>query len=126
MRHVGHDGKQSWLGEIRSRFNQLRNSPPSLSNVLQLSRRQLIDTFAYGARILHRESSNDSETALAELVRECGREEVVMAIHSSLRDFEQCAIQAYHPIKQDFEHWVENCGCARPDRVDLTELLRSR
>jgi hypothetical protein len=89
------------------------------------SRRTLIDVLAYGARVLHKQASGDDERTLAELRTLHGDAQVVMAINSSMRELLNEATLAYHPIRQDFDHWVSTGLIPKPNLTDFDELMSS-
>jgi hypothetical protein len=125
LRYIDNDGKHTWVSWVRKQFNELRTQPPALTPVNGYGRRELIDLFAYGARILHRQSDGDSEAALAKLCADHGDAEVAMAIDSSMRELVHEACLAYYPLKQDFDHWISTGAIPKPDVKDLDDLLRS-
>jgi hypothetical protein len=125
LRQVRNGAKHDWLAYVRHKFNELRDDEPFLPNIPHVSHRQLIDLFAYGARILHRESEENAEEELKELVRLHGREQVAMAINACMHDLVGRANLAYHLIRADFNDWLNRNLIPPPDAPDARELLRS-
>jgi hypothetical protein len=38
----------------------------------------------------------------------------------------QPAVNVFHVVKQDYEHWTVQEGCAKSDMFDIYSLLRSQ
>lgn len=126
MRHVDHVGKREWVKQVKQQFCEIRGRAPFLSPVDRFTCRELLDTFGYGARIFHGEPQGSAERDLLQLLADFGREEVIMAVQSCLKELQGQVNLAYHPIVQDFSHWVGELGLPGPDKVQVTELLGSR
>lgn len=125
LRQVRTGTKHHWLRHVRTRFNDLREAHHRFPNIPEVTRRELIDAFAYGARILHGESQCDSEGLINKLIMGHGREQLLMAFNGSMHDLVSRANLAYHLLKQDFEHWVSTGLIPSPTAPDLNELMNS-
>lgn len=123
LRHVGDERKRWWVQERKAAFNRHRRNPPHLSRLGECSTQEIIETVIYGSGIVHRRSKANSEEDLRVLVSKHGRECVVMGFNCACRDLCHFAFDIYHVVKQDFEHWITNEGCAGPDTFTLDELI---
>jgi len=125
LRHVDHAGKHFWVSRVRARFTELRTSKPCLTPVDDYTRAELIDLIAYGCRVLHRQSERDAEMRLENLVAKHGAAEVAMAVNASLWDLLGQATLLYHPIEQDFAHWVATAVVPPARSLDLKDIMES-
>jgi hypothetical protein len=125
LRHVDDHGKHCWVSRVREHFKDLRKSKPALTPIDGYTRAQLIDLIAYGTRVLHHQSDYDAETLLADLIAKYGDAELGMAVNASMWDLLGQASLAYHPMKQDFSHWVATGAVLPPRSVDLSQILKS-
>jgi hypothetical protein len=123
LRHVADERKRWWVQERKDAFNRHRDSPPHLSRLGEYSTQKIIETVIYGLGIVHRRSKANSEEDLRILMNKHRRECVVMAFNCACRDFCRFAFDIYLVVKQDFEHWIRNEGCAGPNRITLDDVI---
>jgi len=114
-----------WVGEYKSRFNALLNQVPHIPFVkTSLSSRRYLDTFAYGAGIVHASSkSSIPATDLQELLGANARELVVMGYNFILRTLLGHVSMAACVIRQNVHHWTEDLGWQTPTRLSPEQLL---
>jgi hypothetical protein len=126
MRHLSHDGKRWWVKDIKNLFNQSRADEHKMPAIEGFDRRSLIDTFLYGAGIMHAAAQKDAQNDLTNLLAKYSKEHFMMTVLSSMRDLVNYAIMLYHPMKQDFTHWILSCGMSTPDRPNVDLLFADK
>jgi 2-phospho-L-lactate guanylyltransferase (CobY/MobA/RfbA family) len=87
----------------------------------------LFEAFLYGTGIVHSPSDRNRENRdrLSELVRQHGRENVIMALNASFWSVFKYAVDSFHVVKQDYERWTKLDGCVGSDMFDIYSLLQS-
>lgn len=128
VRHVADQRKRSWVQAEKKAFNRLLSEQPwpgPVSGGFSLSTRELLETFLYGAGLIHsRGQKGKRETfSLAQALKSHPRELLVMSFHSGMKQLLGCALTVYPVLRQDFLHWVNTLGVVKPDRVSIAALL---
>jgi hypothetical protein len=120
--HVAHDGKRFWVKDRKTLFNKVLSEPPGMMKIEGYSVREILDLVMYGSNEVHRESERNLEQPFKDAVTKYGEHHVYMSFAGAGRDLLGLAIQCYHVIKQDFDHWLTLEGVAGPDRLGLDDL----
>lgn len=121
--HCGDRRKIDWVNERKHRFEVLVDSPPTFDTGGK-TRREVLQMFMYGARLLHGGTPHqNADKRLEELISRLGKHETVMMFNMCLRDFYGVANNVYHVVRQDFQHWIDNCSLAAPTRSEITDLF---
>jgi len=130
VKHSSNETKKQWINFCLQSFEQNIDADSKFIPLHGCTVRELFEAFLYGTGIVH--SPNDREhrnrknrSRLSELVRQHGREKVIMAVNQSFWMALGYAIDIFHVVKQDYEHWTEQEGCAKSDMFDIYSLLRS-
>lgn len=108
-------------------FEQNLKGNPIFIRLKECTVKQLFESFLYGTGILHSPSdiNRKNRSKLFELVRKNSREKVIMAVNESFWMVLQYAVNVFHIVKQDYEHWTEQEGCAKSDIFNIYSLLQS-
>jgi hypothetical protein len=130
MKHSSNEPKKQWVNHCLKSFKQSLDMNPHLIHLQGCTMEQLFDAFLYGTGIVHSPSDRDhrnreNRNRLSELVRQRGREKVIMAVNESFWMALRYAVDVFHVVKQDYEHWIEQEGCAKSDMFNIYSLLRS-
>jgi hypothetical protein len=127
MEHSSDEAKKQWVDRCLKNFEQSLNKNPSFIHLKGCTVKQLFEAFLYGTGIVHSPSDENrkNRNRLFELVKQHGREKVIMAVNESFWMVLIYAVNAFHVVKQDYEHWTEQDGCAKSDMFDIYSLLRS-
>lgn len=122
-RHCGDSRKVWWVKERKRAFINSVGSSPCLFQAITATRREIIEMFMYGARLLHSASHRGHQERLRGFVAEHGQQKAVMIFNSCLMDLLSVAVVIYHVLRQDFEYWITQCGLEGPDRFSIGELF---
>ncbi len=125
--HCDNATKKKWVDFCIEGFRQSLGGNPSFIQLQGCSVKHLFEAFLYGTGIVHSPSDRNHENRnrLSKLVRQHGREKVLMALNESFWMVLKYAIDVFHVVKQDYEHWTEQEGCAKSDMFDIYSLLQS-
>lgn len=125
--HSSNSTRKIWISDRLKKFKQSLNAEPSFIHLQECTAKDLFEAFLYGTGIVHSPSKRNhrNRDRLSELLRQHGREKVIMAVNGSFRTALKYAIDIFHIVKQDYEHWTEQEGCAKSDMFDIYSLLRS-
>jgi len=126
--HCNNDTRTRWVVFCTETFTQRLKEPPFLFYLQKCGAvKQLFNAFLYGTGIVHSPINRNRahRKRLSMLVKEYGREKVIMAVNQSFWMVLAYAIDVFHVVKQDYEHWTEQVGCARSDMFDIYSLLQS-
>ena len=125
--HCSNHTKKEWVDFCKESFKQRLNGNPFVFHLQGCSVKQLFDAFLYGTGIVHSpiKRNRENRNKLSELVRQHGREKVIMAVNESFWMTLKYAIDVFHIVKQDYEHWTEQEGCVKADMFDIYSLLQS-
>ena len=123
LHHTGEELKRLWIERERDVFVKLIDSPPVFAQETTATRSQIIQMFMYGGRLLHSESNNGDEIALASLIKKHGKCEAILLFNSCLMDIYRVSANVYHVIQQDFHYWIDDKKMIAPSRVEIQELF---
>lgn len=125
--HCNNATKKKWVDFCIEGFRQSLDGNPSFIHLQGCSVKHLFEAFLYGTGIVHSPSDRNRENRnrLFKLVRQHGREKVIMAVNESFWMALKYAVDVFHVVKQDYEHWTEQEGCAKSDMFDIYSLLQS-
>jgi len=126
VNHIKHEGRRAWVADIHGSFNAYLESDCSHGTQVMLTgltARQAIDIFTYGSGLFHRQSNEDCESKLADLIAKHGRERLVFAFNSTCRSLLQYIFFVAPVMWQDVAHWVRDEGCVGPDRPRISDLF---
>ena len=126
MKICGDSRKAHWIKQTKKSFNDFVDGPVAFPSVPDTSTRELIDTFLYGAGIIHSKDTQQAQEKLRALLDAHGKPHVVMAVHASLRHIVGFAIHAFLVLRQDFRAWLHTGSVPQPTRVAMHDLLSSR
>ena len=128
MEHSSNEIKKQWVEDCLQNFDKTLNGYPLLFNELKdCTVKLLFDAFLYGTGVVHSPGSinHKNRDKLSELVKQYGREKVIMAVNESFWMVFGCAVNVFHVAKQDYEHWTEQEGCSKSDMFNIYSLLLS-
>jgi len=130
MKHSSNETKKQWVDHCLKNFKQSLDMYPHLIHLQGCTVKKLFNAFLYGTGIVHspsdREHGNrENRNRLSGIVSQHGREKVIMAVNESFWMVFGYAVNVFHVVKQDYEHWTEKEGCAKSDMFDIYSLLRS-
>ena len=126
--HCSNATRKEWVVFCRKEFKQRLDGNPFLFFHLQgCSVKQLFNAFLYGTGIVHSpiDRNRANRKTLSMLVKQYGREKVMMAVNESFWMVLKYAVDVFHVVKQDYEYWTEQGGCAKSDMFDIYSLLQS-
>ncbi|MCX5634198.1 MAG: hypothetical protein NTW93_11110 [Phycisphaerae bacterium] len=126
--HSSNITKKSWIDHCLNNFKQIIDSEPGFFHLLQgCTVKQLFEAFLYGTGMVHSPCDRNLENRnrLSGLVRQYGREKVIMAVNISFWNVLECAGGLFRVIKQDYERWIKQDGCVGSDMFDIYSLLQS-
>ena len=125
--HSSNATKKIWVSDCLKRFNQSLDTIPFFIQSQKCTTKDLFDAFLYGTGMVHSPENRNSKhrDALSKVVEQCGREKVIMAVNESFRRAFQCAVDVFHIVKQDYEHWTKRNGRKKSNMFDIYSLLRS-
>ncbi|HUT30039.1 MAG TPA: hypothetical protein VMX13_09630 [Sedimentisphaerales bacterium] len=125
--HCGNGTKKKWVDFCLQAFKERLGGNTSFIHLETCSVRELFEAFLYGTGIVHSPSDRNAENRkrLSMLVGQYGREKVIMAVNESFWMVLKYAIDVFHVVKQDYEHWTKSEGCAKSDVFDIYSLLQS-
>lgn len=125
--HSSNATKILWVDDCLKNFEQNLKGNPIFIHLKECTVKQLFESFLYGTGILHSPSdiNRKKRSKLFELVRKNSREKVIMAVNGSFWMVLQYAVNVFHIVKQDYEHWTEQEGCAKSDIFNIYSLLQS-
>ncbi|MFC1783831.1 hypothetical protein ACFL02_09650, partial [Planctomycetota bacterium] len=125
--HCNNATKKSWIDDRLKMFKQSIEAAPQFIQLQGCTVRQLFNAFLYGTGMVHSPDNRDRENRnrLSDLVRQNSREKVIMAVNASFWMALEYAVHVFHVVKQDYEHWTEQEGCAKSDMFDIYSLLQS-
>lgn len=126
-KHCNNDIKKSWLDVCIDGFKQTLRGEDSFISLKGCTVRHLLDVFLYGTGLVHSASeiNRKRRNKLSELVKEHGREKVILAVNSSFWTVLKYAGDIFDVVNQDYQHWTEQKGCAKSDMFDIYSLLQS-
>jgi hypothetical protein len=122
LQHVDHAGKQFWVKERKSMFNETRSTEPFVFQIENHTTQEVLDLLIYGCGEVHRQSDDNTEERLKQALTKYGQPHIFVTFGFAVRGLIQYAFEVYPVIKQDFDHWIATEGIAGPDRVGLDEL----
>jgi hypothetical protein len=130
MEHSSNAIKKLWVDYCLKNFEQSLNWNTHLIHLQGCTVTQLFDAFLYGTGIVHSPNGKDNRNCdhrnrISELVKQYGREKVIMAVNESFWMVFGYAVDVFHVVKQDYEHWIGQEGCRKSDMSDIDSLLRS-
>lgn len=125
--HCNNTTKKSWVDDRLKMFKQSLDTSPQFIQLQGCTVRQLFNAFLYGTGMVHSPGNRDRENRnrLSDLVRQHSREKLIMAVNESFWMALNYAVNVFHVVKQDYEHWTEQEGCAKSDMFDIYSLLQS-
>jgi hypothetical protein len=125
--HSSNAIKRQWADHCLKSFKQSLDRNPNFLHLQGCTVKQLFDAFLYGTGIVHSPSdiNRENRNRLSKIVGQYGREKVIMAVNQSFWMALGYAVDIFHVVKQDYEHWTEQEGCAKSDMFDIYSLLRS-
>jgi hypothetical protein len=131
VKHSSNETKKQWINFCLQSFEQNIDSDSKFIPLHGCTVRELFEAFLYGTGILHSPNDRDprnreNRSRLSEIVRQHGREKVIMAVNESFWMALGYAVDVFHVVKQDYEHWTDQKGCAKSDMFNVYSLLRSR
>jgi hypothetical protein len=124
-RHCGDQGKVHWINERVASFSSRLNQSPGFFNLGGRTCLDVLNMFLYGAGLMHAKPHSHfrEDDKLASAISEFGRERVVAAFHFTLHSVMEIPFSALRVIGREYQHWIENCGMAKPTRVQLLTLF---
>lgn len=130
MEHSSNAIKKLWADYCLKNFEQSLNWNTHLIHLHGCTVTQLFDAFLYGTGIVHSPNGKDQRNCnhrnrISKLVKQYGREKVIMAVNESFWMVFGYAVDVFHVVKQDYEHWTEQEGCEKSNMSDIYSLLRS-
>jgi len=125
--HCSNGTKKKWVVFCIETFTQRLKEPPFIFHFQGCSVEQLFNAFLYGTGTVHSpiDTNRAHRKRLSKLVRQHGREKVIMAVNESFWGVLKYAIGVFHVVKQDHECWTEHEGCAKSDMFDIYSLMQS-
>ncbi len=126
--HCSNDTRKKWVVFCTEAFSQRLKAPPFFFYLQGCAVvKQLFNAFLYGTGIIHSPINRNraDRKRLSMLVKQYGREKVIMAVNQSFWMVLAYAIDVFHVVKQDYEYWTEQGGCAKSDMFDIYSLLQS-
>jgi hypothetical protein len=126
--HSSNTTGKMWVDVCLENFRQSLDRNSNFIHLQGCTVRQLFEAFLYGTGIVHSPSDINykNRNRLSELVMQHGREKVIMAVNTSFWSVLEYTVNVFHVIKQDYEYWTEQEGCAKSDMFDIYSLLQSR
>ena len=126
-KHCNNDIKKNWIDVCIDRFKQNLDSEQAFLSLKGCTMKDLLEVFLYGTGLVHSasERNRNNRNKLSELVKEHGREKMVMAVNSSFWTVLKYAGDIFHVVNQDYRHWTEQERCAKSDMFDIYSLLQS-
>jgi hypothetical protein len=127
MEHSSNIVKKDWIDHCLNNFKRLIDGNPDFIRLQGCTVEKLFEAFLYGTGIVHSPSDRNRENRdrLSELVRQHGRENVIMALNASFWSVFKYAVDSFHVVKQDYERWTKLDGCVGSDMFDIYSLLQS-
>lgn len=127
LRHASDERKRWWIEGTKRKFNALLGSIPQPATIENHTVQKLLDIVIYGAGLVHfHETDLETKGNFNAAVTKYPREWLTFVFLSCCYQLYHCANAAYHVIRQDFDHWITNEGCAPPDLVFMRALFSSR
>jgi hypothetical protein len=123
--HCGDDRKACWIRERRQAFAAMVDAKPTLFEVGH-TRREIVQMFMYGARLLHASSNHGDEDALAQLIASRGRYNAVSIFNHCLWDFLMIAAPVCEVIRQDYDSWIADHGLQGPRQDSISTLFQGK
>ena len=130
VKHSSNETKKQWINFCLQSFEQNIDADSKFIPLHGCTVRELFEAFLYGTGIVHSPNDRDprnreNRSRLSEIVKQHGREKVIMAVNESFWMALRYAVDVFHIVKQDYEHWTEQEGCAKSDMFNIYSLLRS-
>jgi len=126
LRHTSDQRKRTWVTWNKKCFNDYLESSRWVPSVGIKNVRHLLDTVMYGAGLVHySKTPPNTRQEFRDLIARGSREQIIFDFVTSCHFLYGYANHAFFVFRQDFDHWIQEEGCARPDVVCVHELFRS-
>ena len=126
-KHCNNDTKKQWINVCIDKFKQSRDSEQGFLSLKGCTVKDLLEVFLYGTGLVHSASktNRNNRNKLSDLVKEYGREKVIMAVNNSFWTVLKYAGDIFDVVNQDYRHWTEQERCAKSDMFDIYSLMQS-